>query len=445
MNEFRSVSDSHDLSESSSPLALDLTSDLASLPSETLVIGSFESSRDKNQEAENLNELEQLVISYGGNVLDKVLCPLKKINPRTYLGSGKIIEIAELVKTKKAQLVVFDNELTPSQQRNLEKELQVLVADRSEIILGVFAKHAKSREAKLQIELAQIQHHLPRLKRLWTHLSRQRGGSANQRGEGETQIEVDRRILKKRLEQLKNQIEEVQQIHDVKYQARERSQICSFAIVGYTNAGKSTLMNALTHAGVLVEDKLFATLDTTTRKYKLPNGTESLLIDTVGFIHKLPHLLIAAFKSTLQEATQADFLLHLVDGSNPCVDEHIKITEKVLNQLGAKTTDQIIIFNKIDLIDLQTREDLQKRFPQACFVSSLTQEGFNDLTLRMDECLNRRFTHASLKIPQEKFELVNQIYEMGKVLNIDYIDNDILVTAQLNPRDLGRLAEYLST
>lgn len=416
---------------------------LSELPNEAFLIGTYETSRDKDLENEHLLELEQLVISYGGTIIDKMLCPLKKAVPATFLGSGKIEEVAALVKEKGAKLVVFDTELSPSQQRNLEQQLGVAVADRSEIILGVFARHARSKEARLQVELAQIQHHMPRLKRLWTHLSRQRGGGVNQKGEGETQIEIDRRILKKRLELLKGQIEDLQQVRDVKYQARERSQICSFAIVGYTNAGKSTLMNAMTNAGVLVEDKLFATLDTTTRKYKLPSGTESLLIDTVGFIRKLPHLLIAAFRSTLQEAAQADFLVHLVDGSHPSVHDHIRATEEVLKELGCMDVERLIVFNKSDQMSSEQILEMRLRYVGACFVSALTAQGLDELAQKMDYAISQRFSPVVLRIPQDKFELVNQIYQMGKVIEIDYCENDIILRAQLNDRDKGRFATYL--
>lgn len=415
---------------------------LVELPNEAVVIGNFESSRDKDLEQEHLDELVELVTSYGSEVKGSFLCPLKKLSPSHFLGKGKIEEIATWIAQNNVKLAVFDSALTPSQQRNLEADLKVAVADRTEIILGVFAKHAKTKEARLQIDLAQIQHHMPRLKRLWTHLSRQRGGGVNQKGEGETQIEIDRRILKKRLEFLKKQSEEVEQTRETKLQSRERNQAVAFAIVGYTNAGKSTLMNALTNANVLVEDKLFATLDTTTRKFKLPGGSEVLIVDTVGFIRKLPHLLVDAFRSTLNEAVQADFLVHLVDGSHPCVEAHIKATEEVLKELGAQSHEKLIVFNKVDLMSSSQIMALKLQYQGAVFVSASTGAGLEDLMSKMEGLVSTKRRICTLKIPQEQFDIVNQIYRLGSVISIDYVDNDVLVKAQLRSEDFSRLASY---
>lgn len=415
---------------------------LVELPKEALLIGNYENSRDKPLEQEHLDELAQLVTTYGSEVKGSFLCPLKKPSPSHFLGSGKVEELAKWIAENNIRLAVFDSSLTPSQQRNLERDLKVSVADRTEIILGVFAKHAKTKEARLQIELAQIQHHMPRLKRLWTHLSRQRGGGVNQKGEGETQIEIDRRILKKRLELLKKQSEEVEQVRDVKLQARERNQAVSFAIVGYTNAGKSTLMNALTNAGVLVEDKLFATLDTTTRKYRLPGGSEVLLVDTVGFIRKLPHLLVDAFKSTLKEAVQADMLIHLVDGAHPCVEAHMEATEEVLKQLDAASKEKLVVFNKVDGMTGAQIMALKLRYPGAVFISATTGAGLEELANKMEYLLSLRRLICTLKIPQEQFEIMNHIYRAGRVLNVEYVDNDILVKAELKAEDHSRLAAY---
>lgn len=416
--------------------------DLSNLPSESLIVSTFQNSREKESAIEHLDELAQLVVSYGGEVLGKLVSPLKKPNARTYIGEGKVEEIAKTAEELKARLVVFDHELTPSQQRNLEEALGVSVADRTEIILGVFARHARSREAKLQIELAQIQHHMPRLKRLWTHLSRQRGGGVNQKGEGETQIEIDKRLLKRRLEFVKYQIGLVQKTRLVKAGARERSQIPSFAIVGYTNAGKSTLMNALTDASVLVEDKLFATLDTTTRKYHLPSGNEVLVIDTVGFIRKLPHLLVAAFRSTLQEAMDADILVHLIDGSHPQVHEHIKATEEVLAQLGAASKSRLIVFNKVDCMSSSQVLELKLRYGGSCFISSTTGQGIQELTIQMEQMLSSRRQMVLLKIPQDRFDLVTYLYQVGQVHTTEYIDNDVILSASLLSPDVSRLEAY---
>lgn len=417
--------------------------DLSRLPTEGYLIGTYSLTALKMSAQEHLDELGELARSYGINVVGSMVCSLKKPHARTYLGEGKIEEMAQEIAKSGATLVIFDHELSPSQQRNLEEVLKVSVADRAEIILGVFAKHAKSKEAKLQVEQALIQHHLPRLKRLWTHLSRQRGGGVYQKGEGEKQLEIDRRLLKKRQEFIKGCIEEIEQTRKSKQSARERSNIPIFAIIGYTNAGKSTLMNKLTDAGVLAEDKLFATLDTTTRKYRLESGTEILMIDTVGFIRKLPHLLIAAFRSTLEEAMQADILIHLVDGSHPQVAEHIQATGEVLKELGADNKEKITVFNKVDKMSSSAVMQLRLQYPGACFVSSTTGEGLDGFLDRLQRMLSARRVRVVLRLPQDRFDIMHQLYEVGHVHSVDYDENDVLVDVELEDRERGRLAGYI--
>ena len=307
---------------------------------------------------EHLQELSLLAETYGVNVLHKEVCAIRRYDSATYVTEGKLQELVDAAKEHQVNLVIFDDEIAPSQQRNLEKEFGVPVIDRTELILGVFAQRAQTKEARLQIELAKVKYEAPRLKRLWTHLSRQKGtaGSGGSggvggytKGEGEKQIEIDRRILKRKIDQLQTEIEEVKAHRETQRSSRQRSQIPVFALIGYTNVGKSTLLNALTNAGVFVEDKLFATLDTTTRKFTMSNGQEILLIDTVGFIRKLPHLVIAAFKSTLEEAFQSDILLHLVDVSHPMAEEQAETTYEVLRELNSESTPIITVLNKIDL------------------------------------------------------------------------------------------------
>ena len=306
-----------------------------------LLISAYMGSDQKLVCEDHLNELELLAQTFGIKVAAKEPCAIRKYDASTFLTKGKVEELVRRSDELKVDMVVLDDEITPAQQRNLEAMFKKPVMDRTEIILGVFAQRAQTKEARLQIELAKIRYEAPRLKRLWTHLSRQQGtgGSGGSggylKGEGEKQIEIDRRILKRKIDLLKKEIEEVRAYRDIQRSARERTEIPVFAIIGYTNAGKSTLLNALTDANVLVEDKLFATLDTTTRKFTLANNQDILLIDTVGFIRKLPHLLVAAFKSTLEEALEADILLHLVDVSHPMAEEQAAASCDVLKELNA--------------------------------------------------------------------------------------------------------------
>lgn len=396
---------------------------------------------------EHLDELELLAETYGIVTVAKEACQVRKFDAATYLTSGKIEELSKNARECNANVVIFDDEISPAQQRNLEKIFQMPVIDRTEVILGVFAQRAQTKEAQLQIELARIKYEAPRLKRLWTHLSRQKattGGGAYLKGEGEKQIEIDRRILKRKIERLQKEIKEVRANREVLRGARVRSEIPVFAIIGYTNAGKSTLLNALTDAQVFVEDKLFATLDTTTRKFTLKNNQDILLIDTVGFIRKLPHLLVAAFRSTLEEAIQADILLHLVDVSHPMAEEQAATTLEVLKELGAVNKPVITVMNKIDLCQSQemiTRIRFQhKRNVQ---ISALKRQGFDDLQEMMIQELSKQRKNVELKIPQSDYASVSEIMRLGHILNQDYEENDILLKVDIPVALLGKYKKYL--
>ena len=310
------------------------------------LVGAYRSGSEVQICEESLAELENLCETFGIHPVAKVACPIKKFDAATYLGSGKLAELKAQVEALSSEVVLFDDEISPQQQRNLERLFMRPVIDRTELIIEVFAQRAQTKEAKLQIELAKIRYQFPRLKRMWTHLSRQKataGGGAYLKGEGEKQIEIDRRLLNRQIDRLKEEIEQVIQQRKTQRGLRLRTGIPSFAIVGYTNAGKSTLLNALTGADVLVEDRLFATLDTTTRKFTLPNHQEILLVDTVGFIQRIPHTLVAAFKSTLEEAVHADILLHLIDVSHPKAEEQAEATLQVLKDLGAEGHPMIAV------------------------------------------------------------------------------------------------------
>lgn len=401
---------------------------------------------------EHLQELSLLAETYGVEVLHKETCAIRRYDAATYVTEGKLQELIDKAKEYHVNLVIFDDEIAPSQQRNLEKAFGVPVIDRTELILGVFAQRAQTKEARLQIELAQVKYEAPRLKRLWTHLSRQKGtagssggggGGGYTKGEGEKQIEIDRRILKRKIDQLQNEIEEVKSHRETQRSSRQRSQIPVFALIGYTNVGKSTLLNALTNAGVFVEDKLFATLDTTTRKFTMMNGQEILLIDTVGFIRKLPHLVVAAFKSTLEEAFEADILLHLVDVSHPMAEEQAETTFEVLRELNSESKPVITVLNKIDLCsDHQMINRMRLKYPRTVQISALNKTGFEDLQNAMVEELSKQRKVLNLRIPQSEYAVVTEITRIGHVIKQDYEDNDVLLQIELPAGLAERMKKY---
>lgn len=397
------------------------------------LIGVYFQTRDLESCNEHLDELEDLANTYGFEAVKKVACPLKKIDAGAYLGSGKIIELVELAKEHKADIIIFDDEISPNQQRNLELAFKKPFIDRTELILEVFAKRAETKEAKIQIELARTRYQLPRLKRLWTHLSRQRtGGKGYLRGEGEKQIEIDRRLMRKRIHKLQRDIKEVHKHRALQRKARQRRGIPTFAIVGYTNVGKSTLLNALTNAEVLVEDKLFATLDTTARKFALPNHQQILLIDTVGFIRKLPHTLVEAFKSTLEEALFTDILIHIVDANHPLAVEQSEATYEVLRELKAEERPVITVLNKMDLCDNKLIIGIFKvKYPKTVAISAKTHDGFDKLMELMQAEVQKLSTITSLRVPQEHYALVTELMKEGQVIETDYDGNDILLKVEI--------------
>jgi len=408
---------------------------------QALCIGIYRSSADKQMCEENLLELERLCDTYGVPVLSKVACPIKKFDAATFLGSGKIQELTLMIQDLGLTIVIFDDEITPHQQLNLEKLFGVAVIDRTELILEVFAQRAQTREAKLQIELAQTRYQLPRLKRLWTHLSRQAGGGGGSggggytKGEGEKQIEIDRRLLRRKLSQLEEEIERVEAHRTIQRSGRLRSGLPTFAIIGYTNAGKSTLLRALTKTDVLVEDKLFATLDTTTRRFILPNQQPVLLIDTVGFIRKIPHQLVAAFKSTLEEAIHTDILLHLIDVSHPQAESQAEATYEVLKELGAEKLPMITLLNKVDHVsDEALLYKLQIKYPKTVQISALTGKGLDHLMeIMMSELSNLR-KRVELRIPQSHYVLISELMREGRVISSEYDANDVLLDIEIPTR-----------
>lgn len=399
---------------------------------------------------EHLDELELLVETFGVETVHKQPCVIRKYDASIYVGKGKLEELIQIADQKKVDLVIFDDEITPAQQRNLEKAFNRTVIDRTEVILGVFAERAQTKEARLQIELAKVKYEAPRLKRLWTHLSRQHGtagsggGGGYLKGEGEKQIEIDRRILKRKVEQLQDEIKEVKAHRDTQRTARERSDIPVFAIIGYTNAGKSTLLNALTDAKVFVEDKLFATLDTTTRKFTLNNNQEILLIDTVGFIRKLPHLLVAAFKSTLEESMEADILLHLIDASHPMAEEQAETTHEVLKELGAGKKPIITVINKIDQVTSPSLvHRLRMTYPKNVLISALKKTGFDELQEKMIHELGTLRKIVYVRIPQKEYGIVTEIIRSGKIISQDYDENDVIMKIDVPIPLANKLSHYI--
>ena len=411
-----------------------------------LLVGTYLSTDEKPKCLEQLEELESLCHTFGLQVAIKLPCPVREFHAGTFLGKGKIEEIRTLAEEHLCDVVIFDDEISPQQQRNLESIIQRIVIDRTELILGVFAQRAHTREAKLQIELASFQYQLPRLKRLWTHLSRQRtGGSSGGylKGEGEKQIEIDRRILKRKIDQIQKEMKEVVRHREVQRRERERTGIPTFAIIGYTNVGKSTLMNALTDADVLVEDKLFATLDTTTRKFTLSNKQSILLIDTVGFIRKIPHQLVAAFRSTLEEAVDADILLHLVDASSPSSVLQADETIKLLKELGAANRPMITVLNKIDQCKSRLEIDrLRFKYPKTVEISALKKTGFDRLLELMMREISQLRTTVFLRVPQSQYAALSPVFKEGKVISCEYEENDVLLEVEIPKRLEYRVSHF---
>jgi len=389
---------------------------------------------------ESLAELERLADTAGVEVAGKALQALRRIHPATFIGSGKVDDVRALVQDIEANVAVFDDSLSPAQQRNLESKLKVKVIDRSQLILDIFAQRARSLAGKLQVELAQLQYLLPRLTRQWQHLSRL-GGGVGTRGPGETQLEVDRRRVRERIGALRRRLADVSRTRGLHRHSRASVPYPMVALVGYTNSGKSTLMNRLTAAGVLVEDKLFATLDPTVRRLTLPSGGQALLVDTVGFINKLPHGFVDAFKSTLEEVHTADLLLHVVDASNPHAAEQSDVVEQVLSELEAANTPRVTVLNKIDLLPPGHRP-----LPgngTRCVISARTGEGIPALLVTVDRALQAGRERLEVRIPAARGDLVARLHRSGTVLREEYHDGHVDVTALVPAKLAGQMRKEL--
>ena len=365
-------------------------------------------------------------------VCGEIIAPVRQIHPKFYVGSGKLEEICGQAAAAGADILIFDCELGPSQQRNLEKAASMRVYDRQEVILDIFAARAQTREAVLQVELARNRYYLPRLTGAWSHLSRQHGGVVGARGAGEKQIEYDRRMVKKRIAMLEEELKEVRSHRMIQRKERLRGNLVNCAIIGYTNAGKSTLLNALTGAGVLAENKLFATLDPTTRKLTLPDKAELLLTDTVGFVRKLPHSLVEAFKSTLEEALLADFLLLVLDVSSPHVCSHWETTLSVLNELGAADKPMLVVFNKSDLQnDPVALARIRSLAPDGIFVSGLRRTGFDALFQALSLRARRDTMVMEIAVPPLRQDLMALAHAKGKIYESEWAeDGTFLATVE---------------
>ncbi len=413
-----------------------------------LLIGAYFDQREKQEAASLLEELAELVTTLGIPIVERVLVLVRDSNRKYLTGAGKAAELIALAKERGCDVIIFDNQLAPMQQRAWEKDGGITVIDREEVILDIFAMRAHTSEAKLQVELARQKYALPRLARMWGHLDRQGGGGGSgsagaARGEGESQLETDRRLARDRITALQRQISQVKQQRLTQRKERQRVPIPAAAIVGYTNAGKSTLLNLITGATVLAEDKLFATLDPTTRKVQLPDGQQMLLTDTVGFIRNLPHRLIESFKATLEEAVLADFLIHVVDASQERALQFYETTMGVLKELGADEKKMLVVLNKIDLVPPAQRLAIAKSFENPVLVSLKSGEGLSALLERLSEMMLERTRRMKLRLPQAHFGLINLIHQQGKILSQDYDENDVLLDIIIPRRFDAQLEPHL--
>jgi len=404
---------------------------------ERAIIIGVTANTSRLQSEEHLDELQLLADTAGADVAHKVLQVKSRFDPALYIGKGKVEEIALLAEEQDISLIIFDDDLSPAQVRNLENAINKKIVDRSGLILDIFASRARTNEAKTQVELAQLQYMLPRLTRMWTHLSKQFGGIGT-RGPGETQIETDRRMVRERISHLKEKLEKIATQRAT--QRKSRKEMHNISLVGYTNAGKSTLLNTLSNSDVFVEDRLFATLDATTRQVELDASTKALVTDTVGFIRKLPHHLVASFKSTLEEITEADILLHVIDISHPHMEEHITVVKSTIEELGAAHTPVIYVFNKIDALDDRMLvKDLQSKYSPSIFIAA--QRGINIIGLKelLIQSIHNSFSEKILVLSGNDYKRLSQIHELVEVTKQEFEDDKIKLKVKVNAKNKEQL------
>ncbi|MDQ4149592.1 MAG: GTPase HflX [Actinomycetota bacterium] len=425
-----------------------------------VLVGLARSGGDLEESLESLDELAQLADTAGADAVDRIVQVRATPDPATYVGRGKAKEIVQRARDLGASAVIFDDELAPAQGRNLEDLAGVnplapdalKIIDRTGLILDVFAQHAHSAEGKLQVELAQMNYLVPRL-RGWGEVMSRIGGRGfggagagpglGTRGPGETKLEVDRRRINRRLTKLRSELKEVERTREVKRRQRLRSGIPQVSLVGYTNAGKSTLLNALTGAGVLVEDRLFSTLDPTSRRLELPDGRDVVLTDTVGFVRKLPHQLVEAFRSTLEQTKDSDLLLHVIDGSQEEVEARVQAVDAVLSDIGAADVPRVLALNKADITPPAARERLRRLFPEAVFISAVEQEGLSELLDAVAARLSPASRQAYLEIPFDRADVRSLLYQEGEVLEERAAPEGIRLTVKASPAVMGRVREFM--
>ena len=406
-----------------------------------IVVGvSFPPHDDEEVEA-SLDELALLVDTAGADVVGRVVQRRDRPDPATYIGSGKVDEIRELAEATDCDTVVFDDELTPAQQFNLEKQLGRTAIDRTAVILDIFAQNAHSQEGKAQVQLALFRYRLPRLRGKGRSLSQQAGGVGTRRGPGETQLEIDRRRITRLIHKLEAELRHIAHVRDTQRKARRRSRLRHVVIVGYTNAGKSTLLNRLTDAGVLVEDRLFATLDATTRRLQLPGGESVLLTDTVGFVRKLPHQLVQAFTSTLDVVAEGDLLVHVVDASGPDPEGNIDAVRQVVGEIGGEDVPELLVFNKAD-VEPERAKQLSVDHPGSVMISARTGEGVEELLLRVGDRLRSLVPAVPLFVPYSRGDVLAAVHRSGEVLSETAEDDGVRMSARLEASELSRFEEF---
>jgi GTP-binding protein HflX len=406
-----------------------------------IMVGVSFPPHDEESVEESLDELELLVDTAGADVVARVVQRRSAPDPATYIGSGKVLEIRELAEATDCDTVVFDDELSPAQQFNLEKLLGRTAIDRTAVILDIFAQNAHSQEGKAQVQLALYRYRLPRIRGKGRSMSQQLGGIGTRGGPGETQLEIDRRRIQRLIHKLEAELREIAHHRQTQRKARSRSRLRHVVIVGYTNAGKSTLLNRLTEAGVLVEDRLFATLDATTRRLQLPGGEAVLVTDTVGFVRKLPHQLVQAFASTLDVVNEGDLLVHVVDGSGPDPEGNIDAVRQVVRQIGGEAVPELLVFNKADRSDRAVK--LAELHPGSVAISAATGEGVDELLLRIGDRLRSLVPAVALYVPYARGDVLAGLHRSGDVLTETPDEGGVSVSVRLEAADLARYEEFV--
>lgn len=408
-----------------------------------IVVGVATRETTKQQEEEYLEELVLLADTAGADVLHRILQVKDRYDSAYYIGKGKVEQLAQMCKDDDISLVIFDDDLSPAQVRNLEESIERKILDRSGLILDIFASRAKTNEAKTQVELAQLNYLLPRLTRMWTHLSKQYGGIGT-KGPGETQIETDRRMIREKISYLKEKLEKIATQRST--QRKGRKEYYNISLVGYTNVGKSTLLNTLSDSKVFVENRLFATLDPTTRLVALDSATSTMVTDTVGFIRKLPHHLVASFKSTLEEVVEADILLHVVDLSHPQMEEQIEVVKNTIADLGAANKTVVYVFNKVDSVeDRSIIRSLQAKYEPSVFISA--HRGINILGLKelLISMIHSSFTELTFTVSNADYKTISLLHDLTEITEQRYEENDIIITAKVSNKTKERVEKIIAS